>query len=756
MEEIKVRAAYQDDVSPGIKKTASQVQSSTDNMTSAFEKMGKQIAVAALAVVTFDKIKDALVSSAKAAMDNADTEVRLASVLNATSSASGQTMDSLDRLASSMSDVTTFSKDTVKSAEVLLLTFNKISGKTFPDVIRLAGDMSAIFGTDLNSNVEQLGKVLQSPVDGLMRLRRQGIYFTEEQKNLVQELVNTNRVGEAQGVIMAEVEKRVKGAAEAAALAGSGPWKRMGNVFSETSDAMGSTMLPALNRLATWFVDHKIEIEAIGSTIGEMVARTMRSIEFFIKSFQGLYEGLVEFIQTISATVKSAGDIVVKIFNDMQIAAVETLLSIAKVSKNTEGVEFYQNWIENAKLKNKTFNQIADELKANSSDFAKSTKILLEAYDLFNKISVKEKPPEPKKPKTGGGGGGGLWGPFVQEDFDKWTKASEDLKNIIVTELTDELDIKKQILEIDKQRIENSLKVNQLEQQNTEKQIESYKMVYNLKLATIHDSYTKKKIIDDAEASEEQVKLESALNAGLITREQFESSKDDIILKHAQIRSQMVYDEVNRQTELYGGMAITVTDIFSNLNQAKKNNINEEIAKEKEAVASSNMSAKAKEKANKEIDKKHESELKKASENSKNIAYSQALINGALGITKILADWAWNPPVAAVLTALEMGLVASQLAVIKSQKFALGGDFITNGRQTITVGDNPGGRERVQVTPLSSPNINGPQQAAIIDMSIIVYGNIDSNAAEMINNRRQEQLIEFKSMYRELQYTGQI
>ena len=25
------------------------------------------------------------------------------------------------------------------------------------------------------------------------------------------------------------------------------------------------------------------------------------------------------------------------------------------------------------------------------------------------------------------------------------------------------------------------------------------------------------------------------------------------------------------------------------------------------------------------------------------------------------------------------------------------------------VGDNPGGRERVQVTPLSSPNINGPQ-----------------------------------------------
>lgn len=41
--------------------------------------------------------------------------------------------------------------------------------------------------------------------------------------------------------------------------------------------------------------------------------------------------------------------------------------------------------------------------------------------------------------------------------------------------------------------------------------------------------------------------------------------------------------------------------------------------------------------------------------------------------------------------------------------FAKGGDFVTNGPMTITVGDNPGGRERVQVTPLSSPNVNGPQ-----------------------------------------------
>tara|TARA_R100000655_G_scaffold27324_1_gene55754 strand:- start:8623 stop:10194 length:1572 start_codon:yes stop_codon:yes gene_type:complete len=52
-------------------------------------------------------------------------------------------------------------------------------------------------------------------------------------------------------------------------------------------------------------------------------------------------------------------------------------------------------------------------------------------------------------------------------------------------------------------------------------------------------------------------------------------------------------------------------------------------------------------------------------------------------------------------------------------QFAEGGDFVTSGPQMIMVGDNPGGRERVQVTPLSSPNINGPQ-----GININLNGNI--------------------------------
>jgi len=39
---------------------------------------------------------------------------------------------------------------------------------------------------------------------------------------------------------------------------------------------------------------------------------------------------------------------------------------------------------------------------------------------------------------------------------------------------------------------------------------------------------------------------------------------------------------------------------------------------------------------------------------------------------------------------------------------AEGADFITSGPQLLVVGDNPGGREHIQVTPIDSPGPNAP------------------------------------------------
>lgn len=56
-------------------------------------------------------------------------------------------------------------------------------------------------------------------------------------------------------------------------------------------------------------------------------------------------------------------------------------------------------------------------------------------------------------------------------------------------------------------------------------------------------------------------------------------------------------------------------------------------------------------------------------------------------------------------------------SAIERISFAQGGDFVTSGPQAIIVGDNPGGRERVQVEPLSSPNISGPKGGITLNIS---------------------------------------
>ena len=48
-------------------------------------------------------------------------------------------------------------------------------------------------------------------------------------------------------------------------------------------------------------------------------------------------------------------------------------------------------------------------------------------------------------------------------------------------------------------------------------------------------------------------------------------------------------------------------------------------------------------------------------------------MNTAIGVTNVWAKWAANPAIAAILTALVMGVGTAQIATINAQKFAQGG-----------------------------------------------------------------------------------
>ena len=114
----------------------------------------------------------------------------------------------------------------------------------------------------------------------------------------------------------------------------------------------------------------------------------------------------------------------------------------------------------------------------------------------------------------------------------------------------------------------------------------------------------------------------------------------------------------------------------------------------------------------------------------KAMSISQVIIDTATAINKLMAvaRATMNPAVIAAARGMSgvMGAFsAAQIATISKQQapaFARGGSFITGGEQFIRVGDNPGGRERVDITPLSSPDFGDASGSGSINVNIM--GNV--------------------------------
>ena len=113
---------------------------------------------------------------------------------------------------------------------------------------------------------------------------------------------------------------------------------------------------------------------------------------------------------------------------------------------------------------------------------------------------------------------------------------------------------------------------------------------------------------------------------------------------------------------------------------------------------------------------------------------AQTAKSGAIGVIKAETAEAVAGYIASILKSVPFPLnlilaataggAVNELMDSVIPAFATGGDFVTNGPQLALLGDNPGGRERVQVTPLSSPNVNGPQGGMVNNF----YGPVTNEA----------------------------
>ena len=232
-------------------------------------KAAATFAVAFAAKKVFDFAKEGLAAAQEAAKVSAQTEA----VIKSTGGAANVSAAAIDKLAGSISRRTGIEDDSIKSAQNLLLTFTQVQNRVgegndiFNRATMAMVDMGAAMGTDAKSSAIQLGKALNDPVAGISALTRVGVTFTEDQKKVIESLVQTGDVAGAQKVILDELGKEFGGSAEAQATAAG----KFTNAIGELQESIGVLLLPAIEGLAQAGLTIVDAFERMGTT-GQVLA----------------------------------------------------------------------------------------------------------------------------------------------------------------------------------------------------------------------------------------------------------------------------------------------------------------------------------------------------------------------------------------------------------------------------------------------------------------------------------------------------
>jgi phage-related protein len=148
-------------------------------------------------------------------------------------------------------------------------------GGMFDRATMAAQDLAAAgFGT-AESNAVALGKALNDPLKGVTALSRMGVTFTEEQKGMIESLMETGDVAGAQALIMKELETQVGGTAVAITTNSD----KLDQSWSNLQETLGLALLPVVESfagivkpVADWFAQTPGAVGALIAVVATFTA----------------------------------------------------------------------------------------------------------------------------------------------------------------------------------------------------------------------------------------------------------------------------------------------------------------------------------------------------------------------------------------------------------------------------------------------------------------------------------------------------
>ena len=224
--------------------------------------------------------------------------IRLQSVLESTGRTYEVTAGRIDAAAQVLEDDMNLDKQAVMDAMATVATYEGVASDLFERIMKSSADMSYTFGSDIGSAIRDLGRVMEDPIQGLTRLRRQGIMVSREIEDQVSSLVEQNRLYDAQVLILDEIDAKVGGVAErmaeaAGAQSVSAMW---GKFVGEIGNTLTGGLLPVQKAVAdmlngaTGYMEFRNQIRNIRSEIENLSLEDALALD--TGDLQDLLDGL--------------------------------------------------------------------------------------------------------------------------------------------------------------------------------------------------------------------------------------------------------------------------------------------------------------------------------------------------------------------------------------------------------------------------------------------------------------------------------
>jgi hypothetical protein len=188
-----------------------------------------------------------------------------------------QVTNRINKLAEAQGVELGISNLTIKATQAKLLTFKNLAksantvGGAFDRANKAALDMAAAGFGSAEGNAVQLGKALENPIKGIAALAKSGVTFTDQEKEKIKVLVESNKMLEAQELVLAAIETQVGGTAKATA----DDTKRMQEGFAQFQQSLGLGLLPILEAvtpvllgMANWAKENPGTFKVLAAAIG--------------------------------------------------------------------------------------------------------------------------------------------------------------------------------------------------------------------------------------------------------------------------------------------------------------------------------------------------------------------------------------------------------------------------------------------------------------------------------------------------------